>query len=164
MFEIRKIQESEQRWADARPILRGMGIMLLAVGAFFFLNGLWLGVQKSRRIGQWVPVNAKVLDFNVVSEPCGRASNCSRASFTFQYEAQGNQFIAGAQSDHRGSYSSEASDWLQYSKGSRQQIRYNPTQPHEITIDGLNLRSFREPLKFMGWGTVLILIGFAMTR
>ena len=39
-FEIRKIQDSEAKWEEARPLLRGMGIILLAVGTFFLVNGL----------------------------------------------------------------------------------------------------------------------------
>lgn len=163
-FQVRRIQDSGQKWEEARPLLRGMGIILLAVGAFFLLNGLYRGVQKYRRIGRWSPVDALVLDFKVVNEPCGRASNCYRAYFTFQYEIQGRRLIAGAQNDHTGSYSSEMSDWIRYERGSHQPIRYNPAQPEEITIDDLNVRSFREPLKLGGWGAGLILIGLALRR
>jgi hypothetical protein len=51
-FEIRKIQDSGAKWEEARPLLRGMGIILLALGAFFLVNGLYTGAQKYRRIGQ----------------------------------------------------------------------------------------------------------------
>lgn len=163
-FQARKIQDSEQRWEEGRPILRGMGIFVLAVGGFFLVQGLYAGAQKYRRIGQWLPVDALVLDFKVLEEPCGRASNCHRAYSTFQYEVQGRRFIAGAQSDHRGSYASEISDWVQYQRGSHLRIRYNPTQPEEVTVDDYNVRSFREPLKFAGWGTGLILIGLILRR
>jgi hypothetical protein len=115
-------------------------------------------VQKN----QWAPVNALLLDFKVIHQSCGRASNCYQAYFTFQYEVQGRRFIGGAQSDHLGSYSSEVSDWIQYQQGSHQQIRYNPLQPQEITIDDLNVRSFREPMKLGGWGGGLILIGLLL--
>jgi hypothetical protein len=60
--------------------------------------------------------------------------------------------------------SSELSDWIQYLPGRHQQIRYNPAQPQEITIDDLNARSFREPLRLGGWGAGLILIGLALRR
>jgi len=109
-------------------------------------------------------VNALVLDFKAVHESCGRASNCYRAYFTFQYEVQGRRFISGAQSDHLASYSSEVSDWIQYQQGSHQQIRYNRSRPQEITIDDLNARSFREPMKLGGWGAGLILIGLVLRR
>lgn len=163
-FQVRRIKDSEQKWNEARPVLRGMGILLLAVGAFFLVSGLYAGAQKFRRIGQWLPVNALVLDFKVLQEPCGRASNCYRASFTLQYDVQGHKLISGAQSDHTGSYSSEVSDWTQYQRGSHQQIRYNPAQPEEVTVEDYNLRSFREPLKLGGWGTGLILIGLVLKR
>jgi hypothetical protein len=163
-FETQKVQDSAAKWEEARPLLRGMGIILLSVGAFFLVNGFYAGAQKYRRIGQWAPVNALVLDFKVVHESCGRASNCYRAYFTFQYEVQGRRFIGEAQSDHLGSYSSEVSDWIQYQQGSQQQIRYNPLQPQEITVDNLNARSFREPMKFGGWGAGLILFGLVLRR
>ena len=91
-------------------------------------------------------------------------SNGYRAHFTFQYEVQGRKLVGWAQSDHTGSYSSELSDWSQYLPGSHQQIRYNPAQPQEITIDDLNARSFREPLKLSGWAAGLILIGLVLRR
>lgn len=163
-FQVRRIQDSEQKWDEARPILRGMGILLLAVGAFFLVSGLFTGAQKYRRIGQWLPVNALVSDFSVLQEPCGRASNCYRAYFTLQYDVQGHRLISGTQSDHTGSYSSEVSDWIQYQRGSHQRIRYNPARPEEVTVEDYNLRSFREPLKLGGWGTGLILIGLALKR
>jgi Protein of unknown function (DUF3592) len=163
-FEIQKIQDSKQKWEEARPLFRGMGIILLAVGTFFLVSGLYAGAKKYRRIGQWAPVNALLLDFKVMRQSCGRASNCYQAYFTFQYEVQGRRFISGAQSDHLGSYSSEMSDWIQYQQGSHQQIRYNPLQPQEITIDDLNVRSFREPMKLGGWGAGLILIGWLLRR
>ena len=163
-FQIRGIRDSEQKWAEARPLFRGMGMILLAVGGFFLANGLYTGAQKYRRIGQWAPVNALVLDFKVLQEACGRASNCYRAYFTFQYEVQGRKLIGSTQSDHTGSYSSEVSDWIKYQRGSNQQIRYNPAKPAEITIDDHNVRSFREPLKLAGWGTGLILVGLALRR
>jgi hypothetical protein len=136
----------------------------MAVGFFLLMNGLYAGAQKYRKIGRWAPIDASVLNFEVIHEPCGRASNCYRAYFTFEYEVHGHKFLGGAQSDHRGSYSSETSDWIQYQPGSHQQIRYNPAQPQEITIDGLNVRSFREPLKLGGWGVGLILIGLVLKR
>jgi hypothetical protein len=166
-FQARRIQDSDQKWDEARPILRGMGILLLAVGAFFVVNGLYTGAQKYRRIDRWLPVNALVLDFKVLQEPCGhagRADNCYRAYFTLQYAVQGRILISGTQSDHMGSYSSEVWDWIQYQRGSHQRIRYNPAQPEEVTVEDYNLRSFREPLKLGGWGTGLILIGLALTR
>jgi len=163
-FEIRKIQDSKAKWEEARPLLGGMGIILLAVGAFFLVDGLYAGAQKYRRIVQCAPVNALVLDFKAVHESCGGSSNCYRAYFTFQYEVQGRRFISGAQSDHLASYSSEVSDWIQYQQGSHQQIRYNQLRPQEITIDDLNARSFREPMKLGGWGAGLILIGLVLRR
>jgi hypothetical protein len=78
-------------------------------------------VQKNRSVG--ARENALLLDFKVIHQSCGRASNCYQAYFTFQYEVQGRRFIGGAQSDHLGSYSSEVSDWIQYQQGSHQQIR-----------------------------------------
>jgi hypothetical protein len=73
----------------------------------------------------------------VVNEPSARrVSNGNRAHFTFQYEVQGRH----------------------------QQIRYNPAQPQEITIEDLNVRSFREPLKLGGWGTGLLLIGLVLRK
>jgi hypothetical protein len=161
---VRKILDSKQQWAESRPILRGMGLILLGVGFFLLVNGLYVAAQKYKRIGQWTPVEASVQDFGVVDERCGRASNCYRAYFTFEYEVQGRRFIAGAQSDHRGSYSSEASDWKWYQKGSHQQIHYNPAQPQEITIDDVNVRSFREPIRLGGWGLSLILVGLVLRR
>src|SRR5216683_8126336 len=149
---------------EARPLLRGMGIILLAVGAFFLVNSLYTGAQKYRRIGQWAPVDAMVLDFKVVNEASGRVSNGYRAHFTFQYEVQDRKLGSWAQSDHTGSYSSELSDWSQHLPGRHQQIRYNPAQPQEITIDDLNTRSFREPLKLGGWGAGLILVGLLLRR
>src|SRR5260370_191839 len=89
-FEIRKIQDSEAKWEEARPLLRGMGIILLAVGTFFLVNGFYKRAQKYKRIGQWAPVDAMVLDFKVVNEAFGRVSNGYRAHFTFQYEVQGH--------------------------------------------------------------------------
>ena len=163
-FEVRKIEDSRQKWEEGRPILRGIGMMLLAVGAFFLASGLYGGAKKYWRIGQWTIVDAQVLDFNVVPEHCGRASNCYRAYFTFRYAVQGRKLIAGTQSDHQGSYSSEMSNWKGYQRGSQQQIRYNPAQPEEIMVDSLNLRSFREPLKLGGWGAGLVLIGFMFRR
>jgi hypothetical protein len=149
-FEVRKIQDSKRQWAESRPILRGLGLILLAVGSFLLVNALYMAVQKHSRIRRWVPVDAKVLDFKVVNEASERVSNGYRAHFTFEYEVQGRKLIGWAQNDHTGSYSSELSDWMQYLPGRHQQIRYNPAQPQEITIDNLNARSFREPLKLGG--------------
>jgi hypothetical protein len=104
------------------------------------------------------------LDFKVVTEASGRVSNGYRAHFTFQYEVQGRKLVGWAHSDHPGSYSSELSDWIQYLPGRHQQIRYHPAQPQEITIDDLNVRSFREPLKLGGWATGLILIGLVLEK
>jgi Protein of unknown function (DUF3592) len=163
-FEVRSIRDSRQQWAESRPILRGIGLVLLAVGLFLSVNGIYAGVQKYRRIGQWALVDAKVLDFKVVNEATGRVNNGYRAHFTFEYEVQGRKLVGWAQSDHSGSYSSELSDWIQYLPGSHQQIRYNPAQPQEITIDDINARSFREPLKLGGWATGLILIGMVLRR
>jgi hypothetical protein len=161
---VRKIQDSERQWAESRPILRGMGLILLAVGFFLLVNGLYVAAQKYRRISQWAPVDAEVLDFKVVNEASGRVSNSNRAHFTFQYEVQGCKLVGGAQSDHTGSYSSELSDWIQYLPGRHQQIRYNPAQPQEITIDDFNVRSFRESLRLGGWATGLILIGLVLRK
>jgi hypothetical protein len=141
-----------------------MGLILLAVGLFLLVDGLYVAGQKHSRIRQWVPVDAKVLDFKVLNEASGRVSNSYRAHFTFEYEVQGRKLIGWAQSDHTGSYSSELSDWMQYLPGRHQQIRYNPAQPQEITIDNRNARSFREPLKLGGWATGLILIGLVLRR
>ena len=164
-FEVRKIQDSERQWAESRPILRGIGLILLAVGCFLLVNALYVAAQKYRRISQWAPVDAMVLDFKVVNEPSvRRGSNGNRAHFTFQYEVQGRKLVGGTQSDHTGSYASELSDWIQYRPGRHQQIRYNPAQPQEITIEDLNVRSFREPLKLGGWGTGLMLIGLVLRR
>jgi hypothetical protein len=163
-MKVNKIQDSKRQWEEARPILRGTGIILLAVGAFFLMNGLYMGAQKYKRIEQWAPVDGVVLDFKLVNEASGRVSNGYRAYFTFQYDIQGRRLIGGAQNDHTGSYSSEESDWIQYQRGSHQQIRYNPAQPQEITIEGLNVRSFREPLKLGGWGAALILLGLILRR
>jgi hypothetical protein len=123
-----------------------------------------MAVQKHSRIRRWVPVDAKVLDFKVVNEASGRVSNGYRAHFTFQYEVQGAKLIGSAATDHTGSYSSELSDWIQYLPGRHQQIRYNPAQPEEITVDDLNARSFREPLKLGGWAAGLLLIGLVLRR
>jgi hypothetical protein len=125
-----------------------MGLILLAVGLFLLVNGIYAAAQKYRRIGQWAPVDAMVVDFKVVNEASGRVNNGYRAHFIFQYEVQGYKLVGWAQSDHSGSYSSELSDWMQYLTGRRRKIRYNPAQPQEIAIDDLNARSFREPLKF----------------
>ena len=163
-FQVRPIQDSAQKWAEGRPILRGIGSILLVVGFTLLALGLYGSVQKYRRISRWVSVDATVLDFKVLHEPCGRASNCYRASFTFQYEFQGQKLVGWAQSDHTGSYSSELSDWMAYQPGAHQQIRYNPAQPQEITVDNLDVRSFREPLKLGGWGAGLLFIGLLLKR
>lgn len=159
-----QIQDADQKWQEARPILRGMGIILLAVGVFFLGNGLYIGAEKYKKIRQWTAVDATVLDFKIVNEPCGRASNCYRASVTFQYEIQGRALTSGVQSEYAGSYSSEIADWRLYVRGSHQQVRYNPLQPQELTADDVDVRSFREPLKFLGWGAGLILVGLALRR
>jgi Protein of unknown function (DUF3592) len=163
-FEVRPIQDSQQKWAEARPILRCMGFMLLAVGSFLLLNSVYAGAQKYRRLGKWVPADAVVLESKLVNEPSGRVTDNYRASFTLQYHVRGRTLVSSAQNDHTGAYASEVSDWIYYQPGSRQRIRYNPAQPAEITIDGLNARSFREPLKLFGWGAGLILIGFLLKR
>jgi Protein of unknown function (DUF3592) len=79
------------------------------------------------------------MGFKVVNEASGRrASNGNRSQSTFQYEVQGRKLVGGTKSDHAGSYSSELSDWIQYQPGRHQQIRYNPAQPQEITIEDLS--------------------------
>lgn len=163
-FQIRPIQDSAQKWAEGRPVLRGMGSMLLVVGFTLLALGLYAAVQKYRRLSRWVPVDAVVMDFKLVNEPSGRVRENYRVSFTFQYEFQGQKLAGWAQSDHTGSYSSELSDWMAYQPGAHQQIRYNPAQPREITVDNLDVRSFREPLKLGGWGTGLLLIGLLLKR
>jgi hypothetical protein len=163
-FEVRPIQDSRQKWAEARPILRGMGFVLLAVGAFFVVNGLYLGAVKYRRIGQWVPVDAVVIECKMLDEHSARATNKYRAAFTFQYQVQGRTVFGSVLHDHTGSYASEVSDWKDYQRGVHQQVRYNPLNPREITIDDVNPRSFREPLKSFGWGLGLLLIGLAFKR
>jgi hypothetical protein len=163
-IEVRKIPNSKQQWAESRPILRGMGLILLAVGFFLLVNGFYSAAQKYRRIRQWTPVDAVVLDFKVVNEASRRVSNGYRVHFTFQYEVQGRRLVGWTQTDHTGSYSSELSDWRQYQPGRHQQIRYNPAQPPEITIDDLNARSFRQPLKLVGWAAGLILIGLVFKK
>ena len=79
---MRKIQDSERQWAEW-PILRGMGLILLAVGFFLLVNGLYVTAQKYGRISQWAPVDAEVLDFKVVNEASGRVSNGNRAHFSY---------------------------------------------------------------------------------
>ena len=161
---MQTIEDSRQKWEESRPVLRGIGLILLVVGLFLLLNGVYTGAQKYRTIGEWLPVDAVVLDFKLVNEPSGRVREAYRASFTFQYEVQGRTLVSGAQSDHTGSYASEVSDWMQYQRGRHQRIRYNPTQPQEITVDDYNVRSFREPLKLGGWGAALILLGLVLRR
>jgi hypothetical protein len=95
-FEVRKKQDLERQWAESRPILRSIGLVLLAVGFFLLVNGLYAGVQKYKRIGQWAPVDAKVLDFKVVNEATGRVNNGYRAHFTFEYEVQGRKLVGWA--------------------------------------------------------------------
>ena len=159
---MRPIQDSQQKRAEARPILRGIGFLVVAVGSFLLLNGVYTGAQKYRRLGHWLPVDATVLESRFVHEPSGRVTDNYRASFTFQYDFGGRKLVSSAQNDHTGSYGSEVADWIRYQRGSRQRIRCNPAQPTEITVDDLNARSFREPMKLLGWGASLILIGFLL--
>lgn len=138
--------------------------MLLVVGTFFLVNGLYLAGVKYRRIDRWVPVDAVVIESKMMDEHSARATNNYRAAFTFQYQVQGRTVFGSVLHDHSGSYASEVSDWRDYQRGVHQQVRYNPAEPEEITIDDVNVRSFREPLKFLGWGGGLMLIGLAFKR
>jgi hypothetical protein len=158
------MEDTRQRWAEARPILRGLGWMLLAAGVFLVLNGLYIGAAKYRRIRQWVPVQGVVVDSKMMDEHSARVTNNYRAAFTFQFQVQGRQVFASVLHDHSGPYNSEMSDWKNYQPGSQQRIRYDPADPQEITVDDLNVRSFREPLKLLGWGAALTLIGFVFRR
>ena len=46
----------------------------LVPSGWLLVNGLNVAAQKYRRISQWAPVDAKVLDFQMVNEASGRVS------------------------------------------------------------------------------------------
>jgi hypothetical protein len=162
---IRPIRTSKEAWAESRPILRGIGLILLATGIALLANGIYTGVHKCRRIGQWVPVDALILEFQLVNEPHGRVLSDYRGHITFQYEVGGRTLVSATQSDFTTSSASTMRDLrLSYRPGGHQHIRYNPEQPKEITIDNLDLRSFRQPFWLAAWGAGLALAGLAFRR
>src|SRR4029077_17937669 len=162
---IRPIRTSKEAWAESRPILRGIGLILLAAGLALLANGIYTGAHKYRRIGQWVPVDALILQFQLVNEPHGRVLSDYRAHITFQYEVGGRPLVSSAQSDYTTSSASTMRDMtLSYRPGGHQQIRYNPEQQQEITIDNRDVGSFRQPLWLAAWGAGLVVVGLAFTR
>ena len=164
-IEIRPIQTSKAQWAESRPILRGIGLILLATGFALLANGIYSGVHKYRRIGRWIPVDALILEFHLVNEPHGRVLSDYRAHITFQYEVGGRTLVSSAQSDYTTSSASTVRDLtLSYRPGGHQQIRYNPEQPREITIDNRDVGSFRQPLWLAAWGAGLVVVGLALRR
>jgi hypothetical protein len=112
-----------------------MELILLAVGFFLLVNGLYVAAQKYRRMSQWAPVDAEVLDFKVVNEASGQVSNGNRAHFTFQHEVQGRKLVGGAQSDHIGLLFGNWLTGFSTCQAAISKIRYNPAQPQGITTD-----------------------------
>jgi len=159
-IEIPRIQTSKATWAESRPILRGIGLILLATGVALLAIGTYIGAGKYRRIRAWLPADALVLEFHLVNEPHGRVMSDYRAHFTFQYEVGGRTIVSSTQSENTSNFTGTLKDWtLNYRLGNHQQIRYNPAHSEEVTIDNLDVRSFRQPLWLASWGTGLLLIG-----
>ena len=164
-IEARRIQTSRAQWAESQPILRGLGIFLLAAGCVLLVGSLYSATQKYRRIKQWVPIDALVLQLQFVSEPRQHGATNYRPHLTLQYQVAGKTLVSSAQSDYTTSTSSDLLTWnVDYRPGRTQQIRYNPERPQEITLDNLNFRSFRQPLWLGGWGTGILLLGLLLRR
>jgi len=166
-IEFRRIQssEAEAKWAESRPILRGMGMILLVTSFGLLVIGLYTGIQKYSRINHWTPADGLVLQFRLANEPHGRVLSNFRARYTFQYEVDGHTLVTSAQSDYTTSSGSELTAWSRdYRPGQHRQIRYNPAQPQEITTDNLDLRSFREPLWLFGWAAILLVVSLLLRR
>jgi hypothetical protein len=108
-------------------------------------------------------VDALILEFHLVNEPHGRVLSDYRAHITFQYEVGGRILISSTQSDYTTSSASTMRDLtLSYRPGRHQQIRYNPEQPKEITIDNRDVGSFRQPFWLTAWGAGLVVVGLAL--
>ena len=166
-IEFRRIptSETEAKWAESRPIMRGIGMILLVTSFFLLVIGVYTGIQKYTRINQWTPADGLVLQFHLVNEPHGRVLSNYRALYTFQYEVGGRTLISSAQSDYTTSSGTELTAWnREYRPGRHHQIRYNPAQPQQFTTDNLDLRSFREPLWLFGWAAILLVVSLLLRR
>jgi hypothetical protein len=163
-IEVHRI-DATSAWAEARPLLRAMGLVCLGTGVVLLAAATYTAAHTYRTIGAWVPVPALVLQFQLVNEPTGRVRTSYRAHFTFQYEVAGQVLVSATRSAYTTASASALRDWaLHYRPGSRQQIRYNPAHPSEITIDNLDLRSFRHSLGLGAWGGGLLVLGLVLRR
>src|SRR5579872_3795565 len=81
--------------AEARTrMARALGTGLLAIGFALLLVSVYTAIDKYKRIGQWTPVEALLLDFKLVNEPHGRVVSDYRAHFSFQYDASGRTWVS----------------------------------------------------------------------
>src|SRR5579859_2020390 len=159
-IEFRRLQKSDAALAESRPILRGIGMILLITSLALIVAAVSQAVTKYRTVESWTPVQALVLQFRLINEPHGRVLSNYRAHYMLQYEVNGRTLVTPAQSDYSTGSGSQLSSWSRYFRpGQRREIRYNPAEPAEITTDNFDLESFRYQLWLGCWALGIFVVG-----
>jgi hypothetical protein len=137
----------------------------LTVGVLLLIDSAYLCLETYGRIYRWRPVEAVVVDSQIVNEPHLHVASDYRAHFTFRYTVGDREYVSATKSDFTTNRNSEIRFWrYAFKQGSHHVIRYNPAKVSEITTADFDLRSFREPLWIAIWGAALVLISLVVRR
>jgi hypothetical protein len=144
--------------SDARVTERGAAVLVfvLLIGVAFICGGMFSARRQWRVAANWPVVDAGVTKSDVYRMR-SRNGYVYRAEWEFRYIVEGKEYTTPLQSGITGSgYSSRKAEADQFSRGTRHQIRYDPSDPNRIEVRaGYTEGFFLLPIIFTATGIVV---------
>jgi Protein of unknown function (DUF3592) len=150
-------------------ILRTVGTGILVVGVIVILIAAVQARGQYKVLRSWTPVPAQLLRTDVRNEKINLTIQTSRAdryivTWTFRFSVGGVWHEATTDPGTHGTYSQMIAWTRRFHPGQQVLIRYNPSNPDEISAAAYDWITFSHAAWVGAWGIGIILVGFVLRR
>jgi Protein of unknown function (DUF3592) len=154
----------------SNPItLRTVGTGILVVGIIVILIAAFQAYGQYNVLRSWTPLSAQFLRTDVRNEKINITIQTGRAdryivTWTFRFNIGGVWHEATADPGTHGTYSQMIAWMRRFHPGQQVLIRYNPSNPDEISAAGYDWITFSRAAWVAAWGIGIIIVGFVLRR
>ena len=144
-------------------MLQFIGVACLVVGGLFAIMSAPFFLGQMRVLRSWPVAQAEILKSDVVSQLAPKHEQLYAANLRISYVVSGKPITVDLTSFQSKNYQETVRRAADFPVGSRQDVRYDPSNPNQARIGaGWNRRFFAVPLITLGCGLAfaMLALGF----
>lgn len=147
--------------------VRTVGTGLVAVGLIVILIAAFQAYRQYNVLRSWTPLQAQFLRTDVRNEKFNTSIQSGHAdrylvTWTFRFNIGGVQHEASTDPGTHGTYSHMMAWMRRFHRGEQVLIRYNPSNPEEISAAACDWITFSHAAWVATWGVAILIVGFVL--